>query len=83
MLTIGLNRYTKLYDRSIMDYCMKSTLESIKKNTEKYNLEKEKEKIKVKIELDDNNKNPNLNYYKLLLFLSVSSLGFYFYKKIK
>lgn len=79
---VGVKRYNKLYDRTIMDYCMKSTLESIKKLTEKYNLEDKKEKFKVNIELDNNN-NSNFNFYNFLIIFSFSSLGFYLYKRIK
>ena len=88
MFSIGYKRNTFLYDKSLLEYCMKSTQHSIKRIIEKKNLEKNninvKEIIKNKLEDDhDNNKNPRLNFNFLLVFLSISSLGFYFYKKIK
>ena len=87
MFSIGYKRNTFLYDKSILEYCMKSTEDSIKRIIEKKNLEKKnanvKEILKIKLEDDDNNKNPRFNFNVLLVFLSISSLGFYFYKKIK
>jgi len=92
MFITGLNRYTKSYNKNILDYCMKSTQDSIKRMVEKNILEKEKEKKFVKFNLynndddDDNNNNNNkfnFTYYNLIIFLSISSIGIYFYKKLK
>jgi hypothetical protein len=87
MFSIGYKRNTFLYDKSLLEYCMKSTQDSIKRIIEKKKLGKKnynvKEIIKIKLEDDDNNKNPQLNFNVFLVFLSISSLGFYFYKKIK
>jgi hypothetical protein len=89
MFSIGYKRNTFLYDKSILEYCMKSTQDSIKRIIEKKNLEKNninvKEILKIKLEDDDdnNNNNPQLNFNFFLVFLSISSLGFYFYKKLK
>jgi hypothetical protein len=85
MFSIGYKRNTFLYDKSILEYCMKSTEDSIKRIIEKKNLEKKnatvKEILKIKLEDDDNNKNPRFNFNVLLVFLSISSLGFIFIRK--
>ena len=77
---VGCKRYPILYNKSILDYCMKSTQESIKKMTEKKSLEKEIKQIQCN---DDDNNNTPINLYSLLIILYVSSLGIYFYKKLK
>ncbi len=64
---------------SIQDYCRKSTQLSIAKLTEKYN--SERNKIKIKSGVDCNN-NIEINIKNILLFLSISSLSFYLYKRL-
>jgi hypothetical protein len=80
MFMVGCKRYPILYNKSILDYCMKSTQESIKKMTEKKSLEKEIKQFQCN---DDDDNNSSFNFYRLLLILYVSSLGIYFYKKLK
>jgi hypothetical protein len=91
MFTIGFKRHPVLYNKPILDYCMKSTNESIRKMVEKTNLDNKNINI-IKIlnkghydddDDDDDRKKPNFNFYTLLIFLSISSLGIYLYKKIK
>lgn len=58
------------------------TNESIRKITEKYNLEKNKPTIKNPLALDEDDAKPSLNFYKFLLFLSISTITIYFYKRL-
>jgi len=86
---ININRNTKPYNRNILDYCMKSTQDSIRKIIKTKNLEKENKYYNVKLfdnnydNNDDDNRRHFFSYYNLLLFLSISSIGIYFYKKLK
>jgi hypothetical protein len=83
MFMVGSKRYC---NSTISKYCRSITQESIKKMTEKYNLEKERIAIKIPSDNDDNSNNsnnPNWNFNRLLIFISVSSLMIYFYKKLK
>jgi hypothetical protein len=58
------------------------TNESIRKITEKYNLEKNKPTIKNPLAVDEDDAKPNLNFYNFLLFLSISTISIYFYKRL-
>lgn len=81
---LNFTRRTPLYfNKSLSEYCTKTTNESIKKITEKYNLERNKPKIKNPLEEEDDSKNPELNFYSFIIFLSISSITFYFYKRLK
>jgi len=87
MFITGLRKFPSVQSKIILNYCMDSTNWSIKKIINRYNLEKEKP-IKFKLYDNknndkDNDKNPNLNIYSFLIFFSLSSLGVYFYKKLK
>jgi hypothetical protein len=91
MFITGLRKYPSFQSKNILNYCMDSTNWSIKKMINKYNLEKEKP-IKFKLHNNkdynkdynkDDDINPIFNIYSFLIFLSVSSLGVYFYKKLK
>ena len=80
MLSV-LNNRKPIYNKSLMDYCRKSTEESIKKMI----LEKEKEKdkyfLKHKIELNLNNSQAlsnNKNAFVYLTILSLSSFIYFF-----
>ena len=76
-----LNTRTKYFNNKLNDYCNKITNESIQKLTEKYNLERNKIKI-LKFTNNDNNEVPNFNnFIKFLLFLSISSMTFYYYNR--
>jgi hypothetical protein len=81
-----LNCYLKkpLYlNNGLRDYCNKTTNESIRKLTEKYNLERNIQKNAILLDCDDNDERPNINLLNFLLFLSVSSITFYFYKRLQ
>lgn len=70
------------YNKNINDYCKNMTNESIKRLTEKYNLERNNPKIKNPLD-NNSNENPQLNFYNFLVFLSISTISFYFYKRLK
>ncbi len=70
-------------NNSLKDYCSKSTNESIRKLTDKYNLERNKQKLEILLDDDDRDEIPEFNFLNLLFFLSISSVTFYFYKKLK
>jgi hypothetical protein len=58
------------------------TNESIRKITEKYNLERNKPIIKNPLAVDEDDAKPNLNFYNFLLFLSISTITIFFYKRL-
>ena len=58
------------------------TNESIRKITEKYNLERNKPTIKNPLAVDEDDAKPNLNFYNFLLFFSISTITIYFYKRL-
>ena len=58
------------------------TNESIRKITEKYNLERNNPIIKNPLAVDEDDAKPNLNFYNFLLFLSISTITIYFYKRL-
>lgn len=82
MFTFGKPRKQLIINKSLNDYCMKSTQESIKKIIEKSNLERNKEKINNILDDNDENKKPELNLYSFFIFLSISSIGFILYKRL-
>lgn len=83
MFTIGFKKPLVPYNKSVLNYCMKSTKESIEKMIEKNN-NLENKKINIKNILNDNdNKKPNFNFYNFFILVSVSSIGIYIYNKIK
>ena len=75
---------TYLFNKTINDYCRHSTNESIKRITDRYNLERSKVNIKniFNDEHEDDDK-PKINIYSILGFLSISTLAFFLYKRIK
>jgi len=79
MLSSCLMRKPIYINKTLQDYCKKTTEESIRKLNEKYNLERNKPKIKNTF--DDNNK-PEFNYIGFLLFLSITIFSFRFYKRL-
>jgi hypothetical protein len=79
MLSSYLMRNPIYVNKTLQDYCKKTTEESIRKLNEKYNLERNKPKIKNTF--DDNNK-PEFNYFGFLLFLSITIFSFRFYKRL-
>jgi hypothetical protein len=72
------------YNKNLSNYCRKSTDESIKKISEKQNLERNKPKIKNPLDDNENgNGKPEFNLYEFLIFLSISTITIYFYKRLR
>jgi hypothetical protein len=84
MLTSFNFKQPYLFNKTISDYCKNSTNESIKKITDKYNLERRNITIinPFNNEYEDDNKS-KITMYSILVFLSISTIGFFFYKRIK
>ena len=74
----------QVFNKSLHEYCKRSTQESIKKLTEKYNSDKNKPKISNLLlsENGDSGK-PEFTFYGFLVFLSISTIGFILYKRLK
>lgn len=66
-----------LINKSLRDYCRKSTENSIRKLTEKYNLERNTTK------LADEDENTQFNIYGFIAFLSMTTFAFVIYKKLQ
>jgi hypothetical protein len=81
MLSSCLLKKPNYVNRSLAEYCRKSTEESIRKKTQKYNLERNKPFLNTTFAFNCDN-NPDFNIYTFLLFLSISTISFYFYKRI-
>jgi hypothetical protein len=73
---------TYLFNKNISDYCRKSTNESIIKMTEKYTLERNKTKIQNPF-CDKNNEKPKISIYNFCVIFTISTMAFFFYKRIK
>ena len=78
-----MKRRSVYFNKSLSEYCTGTTNESIRKLIEKYKLERNKQKIQNPLEDQDDPGKPYLNFYNLLLFLSISSITIYFYKRLK
>jgi len=73
-------------NKNLSEYCRNSTNEFIRKITEKYQTKKYIPNIKINYNnKEDNNENGknDFNLYVFLVVLSISSISFYFYKRIK
>ena len=77
-----MNKILKM-NNSLSEYCRKSTEESIRKQTERFNLERNKPKIKNPLEDNDDKGKPEFNFYEFLIFLSISSMAIYLYKRLR
>lgn len=71
-----------LFNKTMNDYCRHSTDESIKKITYRYNLERNNPKIKNPFD-DEYEDKPKINIYSMFAFLSISTLAFFLYKRLK
>jgi len=87
MLSCFIKKPLFINNNSLADYCMKSTQESIKRMVEKNDLKKKNEKMKNILNehgnSNNNNNNKEINFYRIIAFLSISSLAFLYYKRIK
>jgi len=73
---------TYLFDKTINNYCRHSTNQSIKRITDRYNLERNKVEIKNPFNDEDEDK-PRINIYSIFAFLSISTFAFFLYKRLK
>jgi hypothetical protein len=80
MLTCFKSSY--LFNKIINDYCRNSTNESIKTITDKYNLERNKPKIKNPF-IDEDNDKSKVGVFSILGFLTISTIVFFLYKRLK
>lgn len=69
-------------DKNLTDYCRKSTDETIRKLTEKYKLKRTEPKYENILDNIDNPNTPELNFSTLFIFLSISTIGLYFYRRL-
>ena len=63
-----MTRRPVYFNKSLSEYCNRTTNESIRKLTEKINLERNKPKIKNPLEEDDDSGKPEIKFYNYLLF---------------
>ncbi len=73
-------------NQKLREYCMKSTNESIRKLTEKYNEERKSNKIKVDKLIKNDLPNPEDNndfIFSVICLLSSTTFLYYFYKAYK
>jgi hypothetical protein len=70
-------------NNGLRDYCNKSTKESIRKLTEKHKLERIDRKFETLLDDDDSDEFHKFYFLHLLLFISISSITIYFYKRLK
>jgi len=71
-----------LFNKTISDYCRKYTNESIIKMTEKYTLERNKPKIQNPFD-DKINCEPKFSIHGFWVILTISTMAFFFYNKVK
>jgi hypothetical protein len=76
-------KFPQVMNKTLYEYCKRSTQESIRKLTEKDNLEKNKVKIKNLLDENGDSGKPEFNFYSFLAFLSISTIGFLIYKRLK
>ncbi len=82
MLSSCLFKKPIYVNHSLAEYCRKSTEESIRKISEKYNLERNKPNLSIRFDNEDNTPKFKHNIYIVLLFLSISTMSFYFFKRL-
>ena len=83
MLSCYSPKIPQVMNKTLYDYCKKVREETIRKLTERYNLEKNKPKIKNPLDENDDSGKPELNFYSFLTFLSISTIGFLIYRRLK
>ena len=83
---LSCNKTPYLLNKTINDYCKYSTNESIKRIIDRYNLERNKPKIKniFNNEHEDEDKDKSrITIYSIFAFLSISTVAFFLYKRLK
>lgn len=83
MLSFYMPKTPVVMNKALYDYCKKSREESVRKLSEKYSLERNKPKINILLENNDGNDKPEFNFYGFLAFLSVTTVAFFIYKRLK
>jgi len=78
--SITMPSFPYILNKKLSDYCKNTTIESIRKFNDKYKSKKYIPNIKMN---DDEFGKPEFNLYFLLVFLSISSITLFFYKRIK
>lgn len=82
--SIAMPSFPYILNKNLSDYCKNTVNESIRKLTDKYKSKKYISNIKMNYnDEDDNFEKPEFNLYFLLVFLSISSMTWFFYKRIK
>ncbi len=69
-------------NNGLREYCNKTTNESIRKLTEKYNLERKTKQHTTLTYDEDDSQRPNLAFFNFFIFLSITTATFYFYKRL-
>lgn len=80
MLTCFKQPY--IFNKTISEYCRNSTNDSIKKITDKYNLERNTPNITNPFD-DANDNKPKISMFSIFAFLSISTFAFFLYKRVK
>ena len=72
-----------LINNELRDYCNKTTNDSIRKLTEKYSLERKNPQFKTLIyDNHDGDEFPKFYFCHFLIFLSISTVTFYFIRRL-
>lgn len=72
-----------MFNIRLSNYCQEIINKTKRKLTEKYNLERNKSKADEVILIDDFDNDPKFNFNRFIIFLSIPSILFYFYKRLK
>jgi len=80
MLSI-ITRKPIYFNKSLSNYCTRTTNESIKKITDNYNLERNKPKVINLLKNNNNNGNPGIIFCRFLIFLYTSYVVLFFINK--
>ena len=72
------------YNKKMRDYCLNTTYESIRKKLSKQDEERKSPKFQLNLVIDAPSvPNPTNPFIPILMFLSMSSLVYYFYNSKK
>lgn len=76
-----LTKRPMYFNKSLSLYYNKIINDSVRKFNEKYNLDRNKPKVNNPLE--DDGEKPSFSVFHFLLFLSISTMTVYFYKRLK
>lgn len=84
MLSFNLTKKPVFTNHSVNEYCRNSLQRSIQKITEQANSERNEpyKKYEKSVANDENSPDHSKNIYPFLIFLSISTLTYCFYKRI-